>query len=96
LASVLTPEAASHYSAKLLPNLYLWSENISALTILVQTAVTPLLESGVKVAGEKVIEKLSPYLRHGLFAPKSVVVAASENVLAEDQNQQAYTVLRNG
>jgi hypothetical protein len=71
--------------AVILPNLHLWNQNISALTIAAQTVVTPVVETGVKYVGGK-IASVAPYLKQTLFGKSNntpVVSVVSDDVRAD-------------
>jgi hypothetical protein len=79
----------------LLPNLFLWNQNVSALTLAAQTIVTPVVENRLKAIAGKTAEVLSPYIKQCLFAMKPVAEAPVSTPVDTntDTSTTAYTAL---
>ncbi len=81
LEAVLPPEAMGFMPPVLLPHLYLWNQNISALTIATQTIVTPVVESGIK--------KLAPVVGNGMKSLAQKAYANYHRFFAKDPAAEA-------
>jgi hypothetical protein len=55
VSAIITPEQASFIPEPILQTLYLWNQNISALTIAAQTIVAPVVNRGLQAAADKAV-----------------------------------------
>jgi hypothetical protein len=74
VAGMLPPECEATLPEAVLADLYLWNENIYALSIAAQTFVTPVVEVAAKAITKKAVDTLSPYLKKCFFASAQPLV----------------------
>ena len=65
VSAIIPPEQAVFVPAPLLEKLYLWNQNVSALTIAAQTIVAPVVERGLR--------NVVPYIRQRFFSAAPVM-----------------------
>jgi hypothetical protein len=81
VSALVTPEQASFIPEPILKTLYLWNQNVSALTIAAQTIAAPVVERGLKAAADKALT----YAKQRFFAA-TPVVQATPVVVADIEN----------